>query len=70
MRLEMDNRQSKKQVLNNLHRVAADLQQLLRSRVPLTEGEQLFIENRLMIMQLQYQQWAKRKDLGKHYDAA
>jgi hypothetical protein len=41
------------QVLEHLHKTAASLQAFLRSRPPLTEAEQLFIENRIMMMQIE-----------------
>ncbi len=48
-------------VLQDLHQVASRVQALLRGRPSLTDAEQLFIENRLMMMQIEYQQWVKHK---------
>ena len=57
----MNDTPSQTKVLIDLHQVAANLQALLRKGLPLTEAEQLFVENRLMMMQIEYQQWAKRQ---------
>ena len=53
-------------VLEHLHETAVSLQAFLRSRPPLTEAEQLFIENRLMVMQIEYQQASKQKLKARH----
>ena len=49
------------QVLEHLHETAASLQTFLRSRPSLTDAERLFIENRLMMMQIEYQQTTKHR---------
>jgi len=48
------------QVLDTLHETAASLQAFLRARPALTDAEKLFIENRIMMMQIEYQQANKR----------
>ena len=54
------------EVLEHLHETAASLQTFLRSRPPLSEAEQLFIENRIMMMQIEYQQATKHRPKNKH----
>jgi hypothetical protein len=54
------------EVLEHLHETAASLQAFLRSGPPLTEAEQLFIENRIMMMQIEYQQASKQRPKAKH----
>jgi len=54
------------EVLEHLHEAAASLQAFLRSRPALTEAEQLFIENRIMMMQIEYQQATKHRPKNKH----
>ena len=44
----------REKLLKEFGKVVADLQLLFRSRQSLTENEQLFIENRLMILQMEY----------------
>lgn len=51
----------KKQALRELDETVVHLRSLLRSRQSLNEAEQLFIENRLMILQIEYSVWAKTK---------
>ena len=46
--------------IKSLHKVAARVQALLRKGASLTDAEQLFLENRLM-MQIEYHQWARLK---------
>jgi hypothetical protein len=51
---------SKQRLLKDFGRIVADLEVLFRSRQFLAENEQLFIENRLMILELEYSKWANR----------
>ena len=46
--------------MKNFEQVVIDLQSFFRTREPLTENEQLFVENRLMILQWEYSFWAQR----------
>ena len=50
----------KERLLKGFGNIVADLQLFFRSRPSLTENEQLFIENRLMILQVEYNLWTKR----------
>ena len=50
----------KEKLLKEFDKVVAALQLLFRSRQSLTENEQLFIENRLMILQMEYSLCTKR----------
>lgn len=50
------------QILKEFDDAVAGLRSLLRSRQLLTDSEQLFIENRLMILQIEYRLWAN--DVG------
>lgn len=49
------------ELLKNLHAVTTDLRSFFRAGHALSEAEQLFIENRLMILQIEYSLWAKDK---------
>jgi hypothetical protein len=51
---------TKDKLLKGFGKMVADLQLLFRSRPSLSENEQLFIENRLMILQWEYHLWAGR----------
>jgi len=51
---------TKEGTLRGFGRVVGDLQSLLRSRAALTETEQLFLENRLMLLQCEYNLWTQR----------
>jgi hypothetical protein len=53
-------RSKKEKLLKGFGKIVADLQLFFRSRNSLTENEQLFIENRLMILQVEYNHWTKR----------
>jgi hypothetical protein len=53
-------RSTKQRLLKDFGQIVTHLQSLFRSRQSLTENEQLYIENRLMILQLEYSLWAKR----------
>ena len=50
---------SKQGLLENFGQIVADLELLFRSKQTFTENEQLFFENRLLILRLQYFRWAK-----------
>jgi hypothetical protein len=47
----------KARAVRQLKQSAACLQTLLRSRQPLSDGELLMIENRLMILRFEYSRW-------------
>jgi hypothetical protein len=47
-------------VLETFAKIATDLQCLFRARQPLTADQQLFIENRIMMLQLEYKLWMHR----------
>jgi len=49
-------RSRKQRLFKDLGQIVTHLQSLFLSRQSLTENEQLFIENRLMILQLEYSQ--------------
>jgi hypothetical protein len=49
----------KRRLLEDFQQLVDDLYSFVRSRESLTENEQLFIENWLMILQLEYSRWAK-----------
>jgi len=51
---------TKEGTLRGFGRVVGDLQSLLRSRASLTETEQLFLENRLLLLQCEYNLWTQR----------
>ena len=51
---------TKEGTLRGFGRVVGDMQSLLRSRAVLTETEQLFLENRLMLLQCEYLLWTQR----------
>lgn len=48
-------------MLKLLDAVTADLRSFFRAGHSLSETEQLFVENRLMILQIEYSLWAKEK---------
>jgi hypothetical protein len=48
-------------VLNIFHDASLQLQALLRTGPALNEAEQLFIENCIMMTQIEYQQWGQNK---------
>ena len=50
----------KQNLLKRFGQIVTDIQLLLRARPLLTDNEQLFLENRLMILQLEYNLWANR----------
>ena len=50
----------KEKLLKGFGKSVADLQLFFRSRKSLTENEQLFIENRRMILQVEYNHWTNR----------
>ena len=47
-------------ILKSFDYIIADIHCLLRSHQSLTESEQLFFENRLMVLQMEYYRWAQR----------
>lgn len=53
-------------VLSDFDWAAGDLRALLRTRPPLTEAEQLFIENRLMMLQIEYTLWTNMHSKTHH----
>jgi len=50
----------KERLLKGFGSIVADLQLFFRSQPSLTENDQLFIENRLMILQVEYNRWTMR----------
>lgn len=52
---------NRSRILKTFDSAAADLRSLLRARPELSEAEQLFIENRLMMLQIEYTFWAKEE---------
>jgi hypothetical protein len=48
-------------MLKSFDDAAAELRSFLRAGHPLSEAEQLFIENRLMMLRMEYTIWAKDK---------
>ena len=51
-------------MLKRLEESVQELYVFFRTRQSLTESEQLFIENRLMILQIEYNIWARDKRTG------
>jgi hypothetical protein len=51
-------------LLKRLDESVQELCVFFRTRQSLTESEQLFIENRLMILQIEYNIWARDKRTG------
>lgn len=47
------------EMFKDLDRLTVALRSFFRAGHPLSEAEQLFIENRLMILQIEYSLWAK-----------
>jgi hypothetical protein len=55
----------KEQVLETFGKVATELQLLLRAPQSLTVDEQLFIQNRLVMLQLEFRVWSHRAKIKK-----
>ena len=49
----------KDKLLVSFGELVADLQSFFQTCHPLTESEQLFIENRLLLLQIEYTKWSK-----------
>ena len=52
-------------VLDELNLTATHLHQFLESFPDLTDTQQLYVENRLTIMQMEFIQWAQHKNKKK-----
>ena len=57
----MDNLK-KEQVLDLFGGIVVELESLFRHPQSLTEDEKLFIENRLLFLQMEYSRWVTRPD--------
>ena len=51
--------EEKQEAFHKFDEAVIDLRRLLRDRESMTDDERLFLENRLMILQLEYNVWAK-----------
>jgi hypothetical protein len=51
----------KKPILDSLGKAVSDLKRLLDEDVSLEEHDQLFLENRLLLLQVTYAEWKSRQ---------
>jgi hypothetical protein len=56
----------KRTILNGFDKAVSDLKRVLDENVFLEEKDQLFIENRLLILQVAYAEWKSRKQNKDH----
>ncbi len=58
--------QNRSHMLKSFDEAADELRLFLRAGHPLSEAEQLFIQNRLMMLRMEYSLWANDKSKHTH----
>ena len=57
----------KEQVLDLFGGIVVELESVFRNAESLTEDEKLFIENRLLFLQMEYSRWVTRRDTNRKH---
>ena len=60
----------KEQVLDLFGGIVVELESLFRHPESLTDDEKLFIENRLLFLQMEYSRWVMRRDSNRKQTAS